>query len=226
MYRWAVSSRGGSKKRKVVEEPPSQPITMDDDEEGPSIPFIFPKPPSTNLCTLNNRIFFNDDITYESVFGLNRELRALDDKLYLFANIHRTEPMPIYLHITTYGGMIHAAFSVVDCIKSLRSPVYTVVDGFVASAGTLISLAGEKRYMQPNAYMLFHELRSGFWGKMSDIDQEYCNLKKIMDHLTDYYTRNTPLTKKTLEKLLTKDAVWNVQECLEKGVITEIYTKG
>lgn len=212
----------GRKKRKAEEEP----VRMEEEEEeGPAtMPFIFPKPVSNNLFTHHNHIYFNDDVTNESMFSLNRELRTVDDKLFIISTIHRIPPMPIYLHLTTDGGMIHAAFTVVDCIRSLRCPVYTVVEGFVASAGTLLSLAGEKRYIQPNAYMLFHELRSGFWGKMSDIDQEYMNLRKIMDHLIQFYTERTPITTKQLEKLLSKDSIWNAQECMEKGVVETVYT--
>lgn len=212
---------GGRKKRKAEEEPP---VVMEEEEEGAPMPFIFPKPVSNNLFTQHNHIYFNDDVTNETMFALNRELRTLDDKLAVISMIHRIPYMPIYLHLTTDGGMIHSAFTVVDCINGLRCPVYTVVEGFVASAGTLLSLAGEKRYIQPNAYMLFHELRSGFWGKMSDIDQEYMNLRKVMDHLIQYYTEKTPINSKQLEKLLSKDSIWNAQECMEKGVVQEVYT--
>ena len=100
--------------------------------------------------------------------------------------------------------------------------MYTVVDGFVASAGTLISLAGKKRFISKNAYMLLHELRSGVWGKMSSIEEEMENLKKIMEHITNYYTSKTSITKKSLDKLLVKDVIWNAEECVKRGVVDEI----
>jgi len=76
--------------------------------------------------------------------------------------------------------------------------VYTVIDGFVASAGTLIALAGEKRYM------LIHELHSGMWGKMTEINDEYCNLKRLMKHIIKIYVNNTNLTKSNLTEILKK----------------------
>jgi ATP-dependent Clp protease protease subunit len=155
--------------------------------------------------------------------ALNRELRMMDDKMSVLGVTYQMEPPPIYLYLTTNGGEIYAAMSAIDCIKQLRCPLYTVVDGFVASAGTLLSLAGTRRFIQPNAYMLLHELRSGFWGKMSDISEEFDNLKKMMDHLIQFYTEHTSLKAKQLEKLLTKDSIWNAKECLEKGVVDEIY---
>lgn len=213
---WA---RRYNKKRK------REPIE-DDEERGEekkiSFPFNFGKMSDTNINTIHNRIYFNDDITSESVSSLNSELREMEEHMLLLAKTYKIEPPPIYLYLTTNGGEIYAALSAIDCIGSLSVPVYTVVDGFVASAGTLISVCGKKRFILPNAYMLIHELRSGVWGKMSEITEEYENLKKMMDHLVSIYTDKTSLTKKQLEKLLSKDSIWNADECLEKGLIDEV----
>lgn len=218
--KWMGCKKTINKKRKIeVEEPQQAPISLNDIEE--EIPFLFSKGQTKKIFTMNNSIYFNDDITNDSMFDLNRELRQMDDKQAIYAMNNKTDMPPIYLYLTTNGGDIYSAFSAVDCIRSLKCPVYTVVDGFVASAGTLLSLAGKKRYIQRNAYMLFHELRSGMWGKMTDIDQEYCNVKKIMKHLIEYYVENTSITASQLEKQLKKDDLWSASECLKKGVVDE-----
>lgn len=219
---WMKENR--SKKRKAVAEP----VMDESEEQGFPLPLVLPKlgfGGSSSVYTHQNHIFFNDDITNETVFALNKELRTADTKQKIVSLTHGTTPSPIYLHLTTDGGSIHAAFSVVDCINSLSVPVYTVVDGFVASAGTLISLAGAKKFIRPNAYMLIHELRSGVWGKMSSIEEEVENLKKVMEHIYDFYISNTKMSKKQLEKILNKDVIWNATECISKGVADEIYTK-
>ena len=226
MRKWA----GTSKKRKTTHSstPPRAGGAGDDsDDESSGLPFFLPKlPGGTHVYNNMNHVYFNDDISEDTVFSLNRELQNVKTRLSLFGMSHGipANTIPIYLHLTTNGGSIHAAFSAVDCIKTLGVPVYTVVDGFVASAGTLISLAGAKRYIMPNAYMLIHELRSGVWGKMSTIEEEVDNLRKIMEHITTFYADNTKLTKRALEKLLTKDVIWNAQESINKGVAEEIYT--
>lgn len=219
---WAYGATG-SKKRKVECAKQGE---EDEEDDSPMIPLVFPKQGAHSVYSQFNHVYFNDDITYDTMFALNKELRSVENKLRTTAAALGIEPMPIYLHVTTHGGGIHAAFSAVDCIAQLDLPVYTVADGFVASAGTLITLAGEKRYITPNAYMLIHELRSGVWGKMTSIDEEYLNLKKVMDHITEYYMKRTSITKKTLEKVLTKDIIWNADECLEKGLVQEIYPGG
>lgn len=214
----------GKRKREKLTPPPA--CKGDDSDDDGGTPFVFPKlGASSSVYSSMNNVYFTDDISTESAFALNKELRAVKTRLSLYATAHGVPPntTPIYLHLMTNGGSIHAAFSVVDCIKSLGIPVYTVVDGFVASAGTLISIAGAKRFIMPNAYMLIHELRSGVWGKMSNIEEEVLNLKKIMEHITEFYQQHTKLTKKALEKLLTKDLIWNAEECMAKGIIDEVF---
>ncbi len=110
-------------------------------------------------------------------------------------------------------------------MNSISLPIYTVIEGYVASAGTLISVSGEKRYISKNAYVLIHELRSGFWGKMSEMEEEMTNIKKIQEHLINIYLNKTSLKKKKLNRILKKDIEWNAEEAIEFGIVDEIYLK-
>jgi ATP-dependent protease ClpP protease subunit len=193
----------------------------DEEENEPILPLII-KTNSTNFIhTTFNHIYFSNEITAESTFELIKELKNVETNIKTLIATIGIDKIPIYLHLTTDGGIIHYAMSVIDCIKSLSVPVYTVVSGFVASAGTLISLAGEKKYMCNNAYMLIHELRGGTWGKMSEIEDEFINAKKLTKHIIDIYTKNTKLTKKDLDIILKKDLIWDIEECIERGLIDE-----
>jgi ATP-dependent protease ClpP protease subunit len=212
-----------NKKRKLVKN-----VKADDDDEGIPFPFQFPKLElggGASIYTHANHIYFNDDINDNSTFALNKELRSLETKLMHQSLTYGIDAKntPIYLHLSTLGGSIHAAFSVVDCIRGMHVPVYTVADGFVASAGTIISISGTKRFIQPNGYMLLHQLSSSVWGKMAEIEDEYDNLKKLMDHVIDQYVGRTKLTRKILEKQLKKDITWNASECIKRGIVDEIY---
>jgi len=221
MY-WSYKSTTNNKRLKTSNN------TDDDDENSNDssnikLPILFQKNSNNYINTNFNHIYFNNDINSDSAFELCKELRNMETKIKTLSATLNIEKQAIYLHITTDGGLIYSAFSIIDCIKSLSMPVYTIVDGFVASAGTLISLAGEKRYMCENAYMLIHELRGGVWGKMSEIDEEHSNLKKIMEHIKRIYSEHTNIKKKELYGILKKDLIWDVEECIEKGLIQEIY---
>jgi ATP-dependent protease ClpP protease subunit len=77
--------------------------------------------------------------------------------------------------------------------------VYTIVEGATASAGTLMSVVGKRRFIRPHASMLIHELSSWFGGKMTNIDDEYQNLKQMMDDIKSIYLENTSLAKEEME---------------------------
>jgi ATP-dependent Clp endopeptidase proteolytic subunit ClpP len=220
----------GHKSTKILGKRKREVIANDSDSDdscsssiATKIPFLLGKAPSNNIYSHYNHVYFNNDINMDTAFDLNKELRDVEVKIKTLCASMNNPIKPIYLHLTTDGGLIYAALSIIDCIESLSIPVYTVIDGFVASAGTLISLAGEKRFMGKNAYMLIHELRGGMWGKMTEIDEEYSNLKKIMTHIIKIYTKKTNIKKKELEQILKKDAIWNLKECLDKGLVDEVY---
>ena len=189
-----------------------------------------------NIKRIDNTIYFSDKINYDTAHHLNIllkqcELDILDDvkdaedyakKSKAKHAVLIAEPKPIVLILTTHGGLVHAAFSIVDTIQSLRVPVNTVVSGYVASAGTLISLAGNKRYITPNSFMMIHEIRSGFWGRYSDTRVEYENLTKLMEHVVKYYIEKTNITREKLTEMLRTDNDLNAGECLELGLVHKV----
>jgi len=178
---------------------------------------------SSNLYTIDNNIYFQDDIDYDTVSELCREMREMRSRLLQMSRDYNITAPPIRLHLTTNGGMVHAALSAIDCISEMEGiEVHTIVDGYVASAGTLISVCGDKRFMKRNAIMLIHELRSEVWGKMSEIEDEMKNLKKMSEVIKDIYSEKTALRRVDLARILKKDINWEAEECLEKGLVDEI----
>lgn len=174
------------------------------------------------IRVLNNKILFYADIDEGNVLELNRVLLETDIKLQSvgLAFDGTYEPV-IHLHINTYGGSIFAAFSTVDTIRRLKSKVYTHIDGSVASAGTLVSAIGHKRYMGQHAHLLIHQLSSGVYGKFSEMEDEIFNCTNLMKLLKDFYKKNTKLPMKKLDELLKRDIWLNAEECLQYGIVDE-----
>lgn len=177
-----------------------------------------------NIYIINNHLYFCADITPKTAFSLCKYLRSLEIRLRMEAAATGSSPPPdIYLHITTNGGCIYSAFSIIDCFNSLSIPVNTVIDSNVSSAGTIISIHGAKRYICDNSYVLIHELRSGCWGKLAYIDDTYKNCLKIQEHINQIYLDKTKITKKYLKEILVKDLELNADECIRMGIADEIY---
>jgi len=195
-----------------------------DDEDNFDFSKLFKHHDEESCYTVDNNIYFNDDISMETMNKLIKEIKVLDNKLQIMkVKMGLEESLPIKLHITSYGGSIHAAFKCINAIKNCKSPLHSIVDGFVASAGTLISVVADKRYINRCSMMLIHELRSTTsWNKMSELEDEIKNLKKTMEMIKDIYAENTNITRNELDKILKKDVDWTAEECLKRGLVDEI----
>jgi len=171
----------------------------------------------------NNHIYFYTEIDRKSISNLNFFIREAEEFCILTSLRLRIDELPIYLHIYSNGGYIHAAFAAIDVINSCKVPVYSIIEGATASAGTLISVVCKKRFIRPTAYMLIHQLSSEFWGKMSEITDEYKNLTNVMDKITKLYRKYSDLTPKKLEKLLKHDLWLDSKKAIKYGLVDELY---
>lgn len=172
-----------------------------------------------------NHIYFHSEVTRESIFDLTMLIKEAEEECVLSCLKLNIDEIPIYLHINSYGGSIFAGFAAIDVINSCKVPVHTIVEGAVASAGTLMSIVGKKRYIRPNAYMLVHQLSSGCWGKMNEIEDEYNNLKDLMERIKDIYKNHTSIPKKELNEILKHDLWFNSDKCLKNGLVDELWEK-
>lgn len=180
------------------------------------------KDPSTFLEVVENRIYFYSGIETEKILQLNRRTRKLSaDLKKAVVNLNR-EPVPIHLHINSFGGGIFAGLAGMDEIINSTVPVYTFVDGCCASAGTFLSLCGKRRFVNRHAYMLIHQLSSVMWGKYEEFKDEIKNLDKLMVMIKQIYKEYTKIPMTKLDGILKHDLWFDSEECLEYGLVDGI----
>lgn len=174
------------------------------------------------ITIVNNDIYLYGPITTDSCKELKDALLLLENNSKIF-NINYGVSIPINLHIQSEGGSLMNTFYIMDLIKNLETPVYTYVDGYVASAGSLISVVGKKRYMTKNSYIMIHQLSSTLGeGKFNDFDDNMGNLNKFMDTIINTYLEKTKINKDELNNILEHDLWLNSEECLKYGLIDEV----
>lgn len=179
---------------------------------------------SKSISTLISKLLHMEEKILKKTKLIKRKLSDMEDEKEDFSNMVSisVNPQPIKLFITSHGGLVYQVFSAIDTIQGLKVPVHTYCQGLVASAGTLLSLAGKRRFITENSYMLIHEIRSGTWGKFTHICESMENSKQLMDHIKEYYVKRTKLSVEELDDQLKKDVTWNATKCLEKGLVDEI----
>lgn len=183
---------------------------------------ILGKDEGIKISSKDNHIYFYASVNKSSALELNNEIRTVTKSLMTYSNNMNANPPPIYLHINSYGGSIFAALSIIDTIKFNPIPVYTIVEGAAASAATLISVNGKKKFITKNSYMLVHQLRSGFWGKMAEFEDEIKNLKSLMKIIKKIYKNNSSIPEDKIDEILKHDIWWKSKKCLKYGLVDKI----
>ena len=177
----------------------------------------------------NNEYFLYSDISITSVMNLLKFIKNAEKRWKSFMAdyddlIESAKPKPLKIFINSNGGEIFAAIPLIDAIKNCSIPVYTYIEGIAASAASLISMAGHKRFMTKNSFMLIHELRGGIEGTYSNILDEKENCDKIMNVIKNTYLNktNNKLDNNFLDKILKRDLILSSEECLNYGLVDEI----
>jgi len=203
-----------------------------DDDNDPELPFD-PGSLFSNLLKKDNdikvdgnKVYFHKEVTRESILKLVSTLKHTIKKVKNTAEyIGSTEEIPIYLFVNSSGGDYFAGMSAHDHIKNLDYPIYTVIDGMTASAGTFITLAGTKRYMLKNSWVLIHQIKSWFEGyyTFEEAKDDIENTTNFMKSLTKLYLENTNIPKKKLDTFFKHDLYIDSNEALQLGIIDGIY---
>ena len=177
----------------------------------------------------NNSIFLYESINEQSILKVRKKIdkKVVDYRKFIVENsfdmLSTEASLHIKLHISSYGGGVSDAFNLHDYIKRCPIPVYTYVEGIAASAATIISIAGKKRYMSSNSLIMIHQLSSWFGGKYEEFNDEKTNLDLFMNMIKKVYIENTKLKTTKLNSLLKRDIYLPSDKCLEYGFVDEVF---
>jgi ATP-dependent Clp protease protease subunit len=176
-----------------------------------------------NAAPVGNKIYLYDDISRNSVLTVSKHIDEITRQLKLFQMLYNFKEAPaIELHISSDGGEISPALSLVDKIQTNPVEIHTYCEGFVASAGTLISVSGKKRFITQNSNVLLHQLSGGIWGPYESISDEKSNLDLFMKMIKTVYLKHTNFKSKQLEDLLKHDLCLTSDQALSFGIVDTI----
>jgi len=174
---------------------------------------------------IGNVIYFYADIDSSKSLHLIKTIKEKEAELLTKQRTMRLNEVPaIHLHIQSYGGWAHAGLAGHDHLMNLEIPLYTYVDGVSASAATLWTVAGNKRFISKNSFMLIHQVIYSYWGTYTheNLKDEIKNSESLMKVLKRIYLDRTKIPAKKLDELLKHDLYFSAEECVEYGLVDEI----
>lgn len=204
---------------------------MDDDSEEGAVGTM-----SEKVSVLGNHIYFYTEVTKKTALELIKNIKELANNI-ITLEIHngkdnlyedndddddKVKYNPIYLHINSGGGCLFSCMSIIDTIKNCKVPVYTIGEGQIASAASIMLLSGKKRFMTENSFILIHELRTYVSGTYSNLEDDYENSKLLMKKMIKYYKKNSKIPESVLQTLLKKDIYIEAKKSKKYGLIDKI----
>ena len=173
----------------------------------------------TNIITKGNEIYYYGDINKNEILKLITHIKDLNTQLQIQSILYNFQPC-IHLHLYSNGGDAFMGLSGYDFIKANPIPIYTYIDGMIASAATFIYLAGHRRFMSENATVLIHQISTTFWGKFEDLKDEYKNTDELMKIVKRIYNSHTTMKKKQLDEILKRELLLTYNDCTKINFYT------
>ena len=153
-----------------------------------------------NEADLETRdIFLYSPVTDESAQKINERLVQL-------SLINQYEPITLY--INSPGGSVIAGLSIIDTMKAISAPVVTIVTGYAASMGAVISICGDYRMATKHSFWMTHPMTTGARG-----DLQTCNDSLKFSKELD----------KVCNKILMKQTNIPEELLIEKGKLGELW---
>jgi ATP-dependent Clp protease protease subunit len=144
-------------------------------------------------------LWFHLPVEEQAAQLLTQRLLALD----------LTKVEPIKLFICSDGGWDYDMWSIIDMMRWVRSPVFTYAMGICASAATGLFVAGDKRFIFENAYMMLHSGSSEASGEPQDIAVKAKHVAGLEERYLSLISETTGKKPETLKKLLRdKGDIW------------------
>lgn len=111
------------------------------------------------------------------------------DPLSFAQAVSAAKGKPIRLRINSPGGDVFAARAMAQHLAEHDKPVHVIVDGYAASAATVVAIQGTTLNMAPGAMFMIHKSWSIGVGNSDDLLQMAALLEKVDQTLADSYQK-------------------------------------
>lgn len=177
---------------------------------------------------MSNRYFLLDkEVGQEIVGNIIKgiiEINKIDDENE--ENIVGYERKPIKLYIDTIGGSIYSGLSLIGAMDTSVTPIHTYCYGKAFSMGVPIFVAGHKRFAHRLATFMYHQVATGTMGKISDIETDVEECKRLQKIIDDFLLENSDIPKSKLEDSFHKKYDWyfDANQAKRYKMVDEILT--
>lgn len=154
--------------------------------------------------------------------GINQEVaKSVSARLLVLAQESDDD---ITMFINSQGGHVEAGDTIHDMIQFVKPTVKMIGTGFVASAGTHIFMAAEKkdRFCLPNTRFMIHQPSGGAQGQASDILIQRDQIVRMRERLASIISERTGKDIEQVREDIERDTWLTTDEAIDYGLVSKV----
>jgi hypothetical protein len=157
-----------------------------------------------------NHIYYHSEVDRDSIFDLCELIKEAEEENMFTSYKMHLDPIPIYLHINSYGGSLFAAFSTIDTIKNSKIPIISIIPScslMLKSEWPLLLPKNKlvqrlsKQVMDISEYVKFQELKSLFCANGLLSLEEAQTIYGYLGNSVEHFNSQNVIVKSVLTKL-------------------------
>ena len=173
---------------------------------------------ATNEKSGNKRILmlgYIDNVSANTIIKAIVEIN-LEDEL-MKSKKADYEPEPIQIIINSYGGLLYDGLGIIGAIETSKTPVHTVCYGSAMSMALFVLAAGHHRKASKYSTLMYHELSTGVEDKMSNVEDELAECKRVDVICNGILAKKTKFKKKDTDNLKKTKSDWYFTPSIAKS---------
>lgn len=129
----------------------------------------------------------------------------------------------VNLYINSMGGSVKEALGIYSALRRCPATVVAYIDGFAASAASIIAMAASIVVMPRNTTMMVHNAAWAVYGNSKDLRKSADDLDIINAAMLQSYIVKAggKLTQEKLEELTDGETWLSAEECIQYGLADE-----
>lgn len=131
----------------------------------------------------------------------------------------------IIVRINSGGGDVFAAVAIYTRLKEHKAKITVKIDGWCASAATIIAMAGDTVEISAGGVFMIHDPLAGLMGyyNTTDLGNIVKELETIKQSIVNCYMTTTNKSEEEIKCLMTDEGTWFTgQEAVDAGFCTSV----
>lgn len=124
----------------------------------------------------------------------------------------------VAIRINSPGGDVFGAVAICQAMREHEGAITVHVDGYAASAASVIAVAAPKVIMAPGSFMMIHQASTLAWGNADDFVGVVDLLEKVDGTIAESYAKKSGGDVAQFRDLMAKETWFTASEAVEIGI--------